>query len=140
MANGADRLVRDMVPQCRGCGRPAIHEYRVEGGGTLALCLECSIAYEQLLDARIASAERQINYSSDLMEDTFGLPRSGPRCPPRPPRLEVKGMALKRADVAIGALKRSGEKDQWNSTNGAGQRGCSPVHQRAFSLRRTGSD
>ena len=95
----------------------------------LCLCLDCSIKYERLMDDRIAADERQINYLEDLMADTVGLPRTGPKYPPRPPRVHFQGVTLnnihikdstvgvintgliERVDVAIGALKRAGEED-----------------------------
>jgi hypothetical protein len=39
----------------------------------LFLCLDCSIKYERLIDDRLATGERHINYLEDLMADTVGF-------------------------------------------------------------------
>jgi hypothetical protein len=118
-----------MQPVCSGCERPAIQGYPTDDKDvTLWFCLDCSIKYEQMLDARIERDERHINYLEDVIADTYGVPRTGPKYPPRPPRLQVKGVTLnnihikdstvgvvntgsiQRVDVAIGALNRAGEE------------------------------
>src|SRR5690242_8093524 len=114
--------------QCHQCGRPAIQMYEVKGG-RLPLCLDCSLKFQQIVEMQLARFEREMNYLDDLASDIAGLPRSGPKYPERKPPVQVQGMTLnninvhggsigvlntgsiQKVDVAIGAIKQSGDAD-----------------------------
>src|SRR5262245_14308083 len=77
----ATRMTRRKM-KCHNCPKPAMYAV---GPTQVPLCLDC---YEK--NARVAAiqheqAERMINYFTDQIDATFGLPPMGPRFPPRQP-------------------------------------------------------
>lgn len=66
---------------CQNCSRPAT--YQVGNGATF--CVDCYHKIVQIESAQSQERERVINYLQDQMASITGLPRMGPRFPPRPP-------------------------------------------------------
>ncbi len=91
------------MPKCCQCDRPSVHGYKTETGGLLPLCIEHSLQYQQITDMQMARLEREQNYLSDSMDDTWGLPRSGPRYPPRPQPVQKSSTTLNNVKVESGA-------------------------------------
>ena len=93
----------------------------------IPLCLDCYFKFSQIQQQELESNERIINYLSDQISFTAGLPPRGPRFPPRPQPTYLGGVALNNIhvkdsvvgaintgtvgtiDVAITALKNIGE-------------------------------
>lgn len=102
--------------------------YAGENGTAIPLCLDCSVKYEALLERRMETVERQINFHTEQIERTVGLPGLGPRFPTRPPRAVLTGAvtlhninisggsvgvvntgSIGRIDNAVGTIAKSGE-------------------------------
>lgn len=65
----------------------------------IPLCLDCYFKFSQVQQQRLANNERMINYLSDEMSFTVGLPPTGPRFSPRPESLVVAGTKLNNISV-----------------------------------------
>jgi len=66
--------------KCHQCGKPAMFKV---GKEEIPICLDCNLKLNQMYQMQSEANERMINYLSDQMDYTVGLPLSGPRFPPR---------------------------------------------------------
>ena len=82
--------------KCYQCNTPAM--YRV-GDQNVPLCLDCYFKFSQIQQQQVENNERMMNYLSDEMSATVGLPPIGPRFPPRPPPVVVAGAKLHNISV-----------------------------------------
>lgn len=82
--------------KCYQCNTPAM--YRV-GDQDVPLCLDCYFKFSQIQQREIENNERMLNYLSDEMSATIGLPPVGPRFPPRPRPVVVAGAKLHNISV-----------------------------------------
>ncbi|MBS0181035.1 MAG: hypothetical protein JSS39_01425 [Nitrospira sp.] len=81
---------------CYQCSNNAM--YQVDERN-IPLCLDCHFKFSQVQQQRLENNERMINYLSDEMSFTTGLPPMGPRFPPRPKSLVVAGTKLNNISV-----------------------------------------
>ena len=72
--------------------------YRV-GDQDVPLCLDCFFKFSQIQQQQVENSERMMNYLSDEMSATVGLPPIGPRFPPRPRPVVVAGAKLHNISV-----------------------------------------
>lgn len=89
--------------KCYQCGKPAMFKV---GKEEIPLCLDCNLKLTQISQIELEANERMINYLSDQMDYTVGLPLSGPRFPPRK-TIHVGGVSLNNIRVdnsTIGVL------------------------------------
>jgi hypothetical protein len=112
--------------KCYQCDKPAIYQI---GEGNIPLCLDCYFKYSQIQQQQIENSERMMNYFSDEIDSTFGLPPMGPRFPTRPRPVVLAGTKLHNihvnnsvvgtintgsigtVDQSISALVQSGEPE-----------------------------
>lgn len=90
--------------KCHQCDRPA---FVLAGESQIALCLDCWNKLVATTAAQNEMLERQMNYIMDHMDWTIGLPRSGPRFPPRKPVVRVEDTTLNNIRIdrsTIGVL------------------------------------
>jgi hypothetical protein len=110
--------------KCYQCDRPAMYQI---GEQNIPLCLDCYFKLSQIQQQQTENNERMMNYLYDEMAFTVGLPRMGPRFPPRPQPVVVAGAKLQNihvnnsvvgtintgsigtVDQSISALMQSGE-------------------------------
>lgn len=69
------------------------------GEQKIPLCLDCYFKLSQIRQQELENNERMINYFSDQMSATVGLPPMGPRFPPRPQPVVVAGVKLHNINV-----------------------------------------
>ena len=99
------------------------------GDQNIPLCLDCYFKFSQIQQQQLENSERMMNYLSDEMAATVGLPPMGPRFPPRPQPVVVAGAKLHNihvnnsvvgtintgsigtVDQSISALVQSGEPE-----------------------------
>lgn len=81
---------------CYQCQKPAM--YKV-GEQQISLCLDCYFKFSQIKQQEIENHEREINYLSDQMAFSVGLPPMGPRYPARPQPVVVAGAKLQNIHV-----------------------------------------
>jgi len=111
--------------KCYQCGKPAMF---LASDKQIPLCLECNLKLVQMATLRNEIFERQINFYSDLMDYTIGLPPSGPRFPPKK-TVNLSGVTLhnikvdnstvgvintgniETVDVAVSALHNEGKRE-----------------------------
>lgn len=72
--------------------------YRV-GQHNIPLCLDCYFKFAQINQQDIENNERMMNYASDQISATVGLPPMGPRFPERPRPVFVQGIKLNNIHV-----------------------------------------
>lgn len=82
--------------KCYQCDRPAMYQV---GEQNIPLCLDCYFKLSQIQQQQIENNERMMNYLSDEMALTVGLPPMGPRFPPRPQSVVVAGAKLHNIHV-----------------------------------------
>jgi len=58
------------------------------------LCLDCYFKFSQIQQREVENSERMVNYLSDQIASTVGMPPMGPRFPPRPQPVVVAGTKL----------------------------------------------
>jgi hypothetical protein len=58
------------------------------------LCLDCYFKFSQIQQRKVENSERMVNYLSDQIASTVGMPPMGPRFPPRPQPVVVAGTKL----------------------------------------------
>jgi hypothetical protein len=93
------------------------------------LCLDCYSKYSAAMQVQTENYEREMNYLSDQVANTFGLPLMAPRYPARPApnnvgvitlhNIKVTGGvvgsintgAIGKLDVTISAIKSNGDAD-----------------------------
>ena len=89
--------------KCYQCGKPAMFKV---GKEEVPLCLDCNLKLTQMSQMQLEANERMINFLSDQMDYSIGLPVSGPRFPPRK-SIHVGGINLNNIKVdnsTIGVL------------------------------------
>jgi hypothetical protein len=69
------------------------------GDQNVPLCLDCYYKFAQIQQQQLENNERMMNYLSDEMDYTVGLPHMGPRFPPRPRPVVVAGTKLHNINV-----------------------------------------
>jgi hypothetical protein len=69
------------------------------GAQNIPLCLDCYFKFSQIQQQELENNERMINFLSDEMSATVGLPPIGPRFPPRPRPVVVAGAKLHNISV-----------------------------------------
>ncbi|OFA15428.1 hypothetical protein A4U49_12945 [Acidithiobacillus ferrivorans] len=82
--------------KCYQCDRPAMYQI---GEQNIPLCLDCYFKFSQIQQQQLESSERMMNYLSDEMAASVGLPPMGPRFPPRPQPVVVAGAKLHNIHV-----------------------------------------
>lgn len=87
--------LRDAMKCCQ-CDKSAM--YRA-GEQNIALCLDCCFKFSQIQQQQIEHNERMMNYLSDMISASVGLPPMGPRFPPRPHPVVVAGAKLHNIHV-----------------------------------------
>src|SRR3989339_1797615 len=111
--------------KCYQCGKPAMF---LVSDKDIPLCLDCNLKLVQTTTLQNEMLERQINYHSDLIDYTIGLPPSGPRFPVKR-TVNLGGVSLhnikvdnstvgvintgniETVDVAVSALHSEGKKE-----------------------------
>lgn len=91
------------------------------GDQKILFCLDCYFKFSQMQQQEIENNERMMNYLSDQIWATTGLPPMGPRFPPRPQPVIVAGAKLHNIHVnnsVVGAINTGsiGTVDQSIST------------------------
>ena len=66
----------------------------------IPLCLNCYSQYSQNNQAEMEANERMINYLSDQMSFSVGLPPMGPRFPEPPQPIQISGVKLNNIHVS----------------------------------------
>ena len=72
--------------------------YRVGEQG-IPLCLDCYFKISQIQQQEAETNERMMNYLSDQIASSVGMPPIGPRFPPRPKPVIVAGTKLNNISV-----------------------------------------
>lgn len=83
--------------ECYQCDRPAMYQV---GEQRIPLCLDCYFKFSQIQQQQVENNERMMNYLSDEMAFTVGLPPMGPRFPARPQSVVVAGAKLHNIHVS----------------------------------------
>lgn len=89
--------------KCYQCSKPAMFKV---GKEEVPLCLDCNLKLTQMSQMQLEANERIINFMSDQMDYSIGLPPSGPRFPLRK-SIHVGGVNLNNIKVdnsTIGVL------------------------------------
>lgn len=111
--------------RCSQCQNEAMFELEDH-----PLCLHCYSKYQQIVQARIAALNQELNYIADMMEATTGVYGVMPRYPvPQPPVMHTGPMTLHnikvdrsivgsintgtiaRLDVALGQIGMGGNEE-----------------------------
>lgn len=74
------------------------------GEQNIPLCLDCYFKYSQVSQQQIENHERMMNYASDQIAASVGMPPMGPRFPPRPRPVVVAGAKLNNIHVSNGVV------------------------------------
>lgn len=82
--------------KCYQCDKQAMYQI---GEQNIPLCLDCYFKFSQIQQQQIESSERMMNYLSDEMAASVGLPPMGPRFPSRPQPVIVAGAKLHNIHV-----------------------------------------
>lgn len=82
--------------KCYQCNTPAMYQV---GDHNVPLCLDCYFKFSQIQQQQVENSERMMNYLSDEISATVGLPPMGPRFPPRPRPVVVAGAKLHNISV-----------------------------------------
>lgn len=82
--------------KCYQCDKPAMYQI---GDQNIPLCLDCYFKFSQIQQQQTENNERMMNYLSDEMAATVGLPPMGPRFPARPQPVVVAGAKLHNIHV-----------------------------------------
>ena len=94
------------MPQCANCPKIAVFEIGDENA-RFRFCLDCYIAYQNVVIRQHEMYERVINYFSDQIDHSIGLPPIGPRFPERSHIVHMEGATLNNINVSnsqIGVL------------------------------------
>jgi hypothetical protein len=93
------------------------------------LCLDCYVKYAAVMQIQTENYERELNYLSDQIAHSVGLPPLGPRYPDRKPSQIIGNLTLNnikvsggvvgsintgsigRLDVTISAIKSAGQSE-----------------------------
>jgi hypothetical protein len=69
---------------CHFCSKSHARMYQLNDGGIM--CLDCYSKFQATNESTQRGLERMINYLSDSIDSTFGIPMNSPRFPePKPP-------------------------------------------------------
>ena len=82
--------------KCYQCDTSAMYQI---GEENIPLCLNCYFKFSQIQQQQVENSERMMNYISDEMSASVGLPPIGPRFPPRPRPVVVAGAKLHNIHV-----------------------------------------
>jgi len=77
--------------KCYQCECSAMYQV---GQQNTPLCLDCYFKFSQIQQRKVENSERMVNYLSDQIASTVGMPPMGPRFPPRPQPVVVAGTKL----------------------------------------------
>ena len=77
--------------KCYQCECSAMYQV---GQQNTPLCLDCYFKFSQIQQREVENSERMVNYLSDQIASTVGMPPMGPRFPPRPQPVVVAGTKL----------------------------------------------
>lgn len=69
------------------------------GEQKIPLCLDCYFKFSHIQQQEIENNERMLNYLSDQISASVGLPSLGPKFPPRPQPVVVAGAKLHNIHV-----------------------------------------
>lgn len=83
--------------KCFQCSNPAMYQV---GKQSIPLCLDCYFKYSQIQQREVENNERMLNYLSDQMAASVGMPPMGPRFPTRPQPVVVAGAKLNNIHVS----------------------------------------
>lgn len=83
--------------KCYQCNTAAMYQV---GEQNIPLCLDCYFKFSQIQQQQIENSERMMNYTSDQISASVGLPPMGPRFPPRPKPVVVAGVKLNNIHVS----------------------------------------
>jgi len=70
------------------------------GSQSIPLCLDCYFKYSQIQQREFENHERMMNYLSDQIASSVGMPPLGPKFPPRPQPVVVAGAKLNNIHVS----------------------------------------
>lgn len=82
--------------KCCQCDKPAMYQV---GEQNVPLCLDCYFKLSQIQQQQMESNERMMNYLSDEIAASVGMPPMGPRFPARPQPVVVAGTKLQNIHV-----------------------------------------
>jgi hypothetical protein len=82
--------------KCYQCPAPAMYQV---GDQNIPLCLNCYSKVAQIEQQELENHERMLNYLSDEISFSFGLPSMGPRFPSRPKPLHIGDVKLNNISV-----------------------------------------
>lgn len=82
--------------KCYQCDKSAMYQV---GEQNIPLCLDCYFKFSQIQQQEIENNERMMNYLSDEITASVGLPPMGPKFPPRPRPVVVAGAKLHNIHV-----------------------------------------
>ncbi len=66
----------------------------------IPLCLHCYTIIAQNAQAEIESSERMLNYLSDQISYSVGMPSLSPRFPPRPQPVQISGVNMNNINIS----------------------------------------
>lgn len=92
--------------KCYQCDKSAMYQV---GEQNIPLCLDCYFKFSQIQQQEIENNERMMNYLSDEITASVGLPPMGPKFPPRPLPVVVAGAKLHNIHVnnsVIGTINK----------------------------------
>ncbi len=69
------------------------------GEQQIPLCLDCYYKYSQINQQQLENNERMLNYLSDEIATSVGMPPMGPRFPERPRPVQMAGVTLHNISV-----------------------------------------
>lgn len=82
--------------KCYQCEKPAMYQV---GEQSIPLCLDCYFKFSQIQQQQTENNERIINYFSDQISASVGMPPMGPRFPQRPQPVVIAGAKLHNIHV-----------------------------------------
>lgn len=83
--------------KCYQCSNSAMY---IVTEKEIPLCLDCFLKFSQIQQQELESHERMMNYLSDQICATVGLPGGGPRFPARPRPIQIGGVKLNNISVS----------------------------------------
>jgi len=87
---------KDRAVKCYQCSNPAMYQV---GEQKIPLCLDCYFKYSQIVQRDLENNERMMNYLSDQIAASVGMPPMGPRFPPRPQPVHIGDVKLNNISV-----------------------------------------
>jgi len=92
------------MKKCYQCNNPPMYLVTEK---EIPLCLSCFSKHSQLMQREIENNERMMNFASDQIAFSIGMPPIGPRFPPRPQPVSISGVELNNIHVSnsvVGAI------------------------------------